>query len=84
MGSDAATRVRELTVAGPDGPIEVTLVTPAHRNGAAVILAHGGTADGRRFFVDAARELAGDGLTVALPATRTVVEPRLRAASRRS
>ncbi|HET6877774.1 MAG TPA: hypothetical protein VFH38_09620 [Jatrophihabitans sp.] len=48
----------------------VTLVAPTRANGAAVILAHGGTDDGRRIFQPAAVELARAGYTVALPATR--------------
>jgi dienelactone hydrolase len=64
-----------LTIAGPEGREDVTLIRPDDPNGAGVILAHGGTDDGRHWFVDSGVELAAAGYTVALPATRSRAEP---------
>jgi pimeloyl-ACP methyl ester carboxylesterase len=55
---------------GVGGRARATLVEPPRPNGAAVILAHGGTDDGRHFFLDEAIALAGTGITALLPATR--------------
>jgi pimeloyl-ACP methyl ester carboxylesterase len=52
----------------PDGA-PATLVRPAGVPVGGVIVAHGGSADGRRFFLDEAAELAEGGLLVVLPAT---------------
>jgi hypothetical protein len=54
---------------GVGGRARATLIEPPRPNGAAVILAHGGTDDGRHFFVDEAIALAGTGITALLPAT---------------
>jgi hypothetical protein len=54
---------------GAGGRARATLIEPARPNGAAVILAHGGTDDGRHFFVDEATALAATGITALLPAT---------------
>jgi hypothetical protein len=63
--------VRELTyAAGPGHTVLATLVRPAVPAVGGVTIAHGGTDDGRRFFLDEARELAAGGLAVLLPVTR--------------
>lgn len=67
-------REPEVSEHGLPGSV-ATLVTPARANGAGVILAHGGTDDGRRFFAQAAVHLARPGYTVATPATRMRLEP---------
>jgi pimeloyl-ACP methyl ester carboxylesterase len=54
---------------GAGGRASATLIEPARPNGAAVILAHGGTDDGRHFFVEEAITLARTGITALLPAT---------------
>jgi hypothetical protein len=54
---------------GAGGRCVATLVTPQQPTGTGVIIAHGGTADGRRFFVTEALALAGQGITVLLPVT---------------
>lgn len=54
---------------GVGGRARATLIAPAQPSGAGVILAHGGTDDGRRYFVDEATCLAGSGMTALLPAT---------------
>ncbi|MFI5908382.1 hypothetical protein [Dactylosporangium sp. NPDC051541] len=62
---------------GTGGRCLATLVVPAEPGDAAVIISHGGTADGRRFFLDEARDLARQGVTVLLPATEDYLR-RLR------
>ncbi|MGC1213745.1 MAG: hypothetical protein WA890_21065 [Micromonospora sp.] len=62
------------------------VVSGPESDGRGIVVAHGGTADGRHFFVDEALSLARLGFTVLLPATTlpahgdvAVVEPALRA-----
>lgn len=45
------------------------MVVPREPTGTGVIIAHGGSADGRRFFMTEALALAGLGMTVLLPVT---------------
>jgi dipeptidyl aminopeptidase/acylaminoacyl peptidase len=68
----AGASVTTLTFAAAlGGRDRATLVRPrAGASGAGLILAHGGSADGRRFLVDEALALAAEGFTVLLPATR--------------
>ncbi len=62
--------VREISYDNGDGGRCVaTLVVPRQPTGTGVIIAHGGTADGRRFFTTEALALAGLGMTVLLPVT---------------
>jgi hypothetical protein len=69
------TAVRGLTVReisydnGDGGRCLATLVTPRRPTGTGVVIAHGGTGDGRRFFLTEALALAGLGMTVLLPVT---------------
>jgi pimeloyl-ACP methyl ester carboxylesterase len=66
-----AVTLAELTYAGAtDDRVTATLVRPAAPAVAGTVMAHGGSDDGRRFFVDEAVELAGAGIAVLLPATR--------------
>ncbi|MFL6122624.1 alpha/beta hydrolase family protein [Actinophytocola sp.] len=60
----------ELTYPGHDGPVVATLVRPPGPTSGGVLIAHGGSDDGRRFFLSEARELSEAGLTVLLPVTR--------------
>lgn len=63
-GTDA-----QLTYAnGTGGRAVATLVAPERPNGTGVVIAHGGTGDGRHFFVDEGTRLAGHGITVLLTA----------------
>jgi predicted esterase len=63
--------VSELTYDhGAGGRARATLIVPARPNGVGVILAHGGTDDGRHFFVDEATSMAEHGLTALLTAYR--------------
>jgi hypothetical protein len=54
---------------GADGRCVATLVTPQQPTGTGVIIAHGGTGDGRRFFMTEALAMAGLGMIVLLPVT---------------
>jgi hypothetical protein len=54
---------------GAGGRCVATLITPQQPTGTGVIIAHGGTGDGRRFFMTEALALAGLGMTVLLPVT---------------
>jgi hypothetical protein len=53
---------------GAGGRARATLVVPSRPNGTAVVLAHGGTADGRHFFLSEATDLANRGMTALLTA----------------
>jgi fermentation-respiration switch protein FrsA (DUF1100 family) len=53
---------------GAGGRARATLIVPPRPNGTAVILAHGGTADGRHFFLSDATDLANRGITALLTA----------------
>ncbi|OLF05667.1 alpha/beta hydrolase family protein [Actinophytocola xanthii] len=71
MTQDDGITTHELTFPGEHGhPVVATLVRPAVPAVGGVVIAHGGTDDGRRFFVEEARELAAAGLAVLLPAIR--------------
>jgi fermentation-respiration switch protein FrsA (DUF1100 family) len=62
--------VREISYDNGDGGRCVaTLVVPSEPTGTGVLVAHGGAADGRRFFMTEALALAGLGMTVLLPVT---------------
>lgn len=62
--------VREISYDNGDGGRCVaTLITPQQPTGTGVIIAHGGSGDGRRFFMTEALALAGSGMTVLLPVT---------------
>lgn len=54
---------------GAGGRAEASVVTGSRATGAGIVLAHGGSADGRHFLVDEAVQLARCGFTVVLPAT---------------
>jgi pimeloyl-ACP methyl ester carboxylesterase len=54
---------------GAGGRCIATLVTPRQPTGTGVVIAHGGSGDGRRFFMTEALALAGRGMTVLLPVT---------------
>ncbi|GAA3454893.1 hypothetical protein [Dactylosporangium matsuzakiense] len=59
---------RTITFAnGTGGRCLASLLVPDEPGDAAVIISHGGTADGRRFFMEEARDLARRGVTVLLP-----------------
>ncbi|MEU4780688.1 prolyl oligopeptidase family serine peptidase [Micromonospora sp. NPDC023633] len=55
---------------GAGGRARATLIVPARPSGTGVILAHGGTDDGRHFFVDEATSMAERGMTTLLTAYR--------------
>ncbi|RLK24892.1 hypothetical protein DER29_2855 [Micromonospora sp. M71_S20] len=55
---------------GAGGRARATLIVPARPNGTGVILTHGGTDDGRHFFVDEATNMAERGMTALLTAYR--------------
>jgi dienelactone hydrolase len=63
-------REEELTYPGHDGPALATVVRPGGPSLGGLLIAHGGTDDGRRFFLAEARELAAAGFTVLLPVIR--------------
>jgi dipeptidyl aminopeptidase/acylaminoacyl peptidase len=53
---------------GAGGRARATLIVPPRPNGTAVVLAHGGTADGRHYFLSEAAYLANRGMTTLLTA----------------
>ena len=53
---------------GAGGRARATLIVPPRPNGTAVVLAHGGTADGRHYFLAEATDLANRGMTTLLTA----------------
>lgn len=53
---------------GTGGRARATLIRPPRPTGTAVVLAHGGTADGRHFFLSEATDLANRGITALLTA----------------
>jgi dipeptidyl aminopeptidase/acylaminoacyl peptidase len=55
---------------GSGGTVVATLLRPAGPTLGGVVVAHGGSDDGRRYFLDEAAELAEAGMAVLLPATR--------------
>ena len=70
--ADGDLRWREVTfVAGPGAEAIATVVSPVSRTVTrGVVLAHGGSDDGRRFFLAEAAALAAEGAVVILPVTR--------------
>ncbi|GAA0908098.1 hypothetical protein GCM10009557_82790 [Virgisporangium ochraceum] len=75
--------VEEISFDDGDGGRSVgTLVTPPEPTGTGVIIAHGGQADGRRFFMTEALALAGLGMTVLLPVTELPDHGDIEATSR--
>jgi hypothetical protein len=62
--------VREISYDnGAGGRCVATLVSPQQPTGTGVIIAHGGTGDGRRFFMTEALAMASRSITVLLPVT---------------
>lgn len=75
--------VREVSYDNGDGGRSVaTVVTPREPTGTGVVIAHGGQADGRRFFMTEALALAGLGMTVLLPVTELPDHGDVEATSR--
>jgi dipeptidyl aminopeptidase/acylaminoacyl peptidase len=68
--NDHGVRSREISFeVRPGRQALATVIDTGQHGGPGVVLAHGGSADGRRFFIDEARSLAEHGATVILPAT---------------